>query len=51
MMHRNFFAGGIRWIVEATRSEGLAWSNRNQQGHKEDKAEKRKKQENDRGTD
>ena len=51
MMHRNYFAGGIRWTVEATRSEGLAWSDRNRQGHNEDKAEKRTKQENDRGTD
>ena len=44
------FAGGIRWTVETTRSEGLAWSNQNRQGQKEDKAEKRTKQENDRGT-
>ena len=31
-------AGITQWIVGATRCEGMAWSNRNRQGRKEDKA-------------
>ena len=45
------FAGGIQWTIEATRSEGSAWSNRNRRGYKEDISGEKDKQKKDKGMD